>query len=340
MFCVSVEEDQNLRQMRDMSFIEELLKTKGILQLLSSKLNEGAADIDLIEYSIATKMLEQKLAILTALNVSVEGDNDDRVSFNIYGTSKSIVIDKAKLREAISIQDTPVVEKQATADDIKINMPTVSLDLGEDEFLEEAAKAIGEPKKTARKTLEKETFIKVFKYTGDFAKMKNKQLKAKAQEKRSEHFDKDHKKYIAELKASIQEEEKAYETASTLMFDKLSISQNCFEKTQQELMNDPYVSMELFNLGISMEQPGGSAPSALSAEKTIELVKASNDFAFDLFKTQYLDQIGSDPMMMPVLISAIAHDWVFKNHGWKEEEFKAALFEHKIYENPEVSMHM
>lgn len=31
MFCVAVEEDQNLRQMRDMSFIEELLKTKSIL---------------------------------------------------------------------------------------------------------------------------------------------------------------------------------------------------------------------------------------------------------------------------------------------------------------------
>lgn len=87
--------------MRDMSFIEELLKTKGILQLLNSKLAEGAADVDLIEYSIATKMLEQKLAILTALNVSVEGDNDDKVSFNIFGTNKSIVIDKAKLRDAI-----------------------------------------------------------------------------------------------------------------------------------------------------------------------------------------------------------------------------------------------
>jgi len=54
-------------------------------------------------------------------------------------------------------------------------------------------------------------------------------------------------------------------------------------------MNDPYVSMELFNLGISMEQPSGECPSDLSAEKTVELVKASNDFAFDLFKTQYLD---------------------------------------------------
>jgi hypothetical protein len=45
-------------------------------------------------------------------------------------------------------------------------------------------------------------------------------------------------------------------------------------------------------------------------------------------------------MMMPVLISAIAHDWVFKHHGFTEDQFKAALFNHKIYEDPEVAMHM
>lgn len=43
---------------------------------------------------------------------------------------------------------------------------------------------------------------------------------------------------------------------------------------------------------------------------------------------------------MPVLISAIAHDWVYKNHGYTEEEFKSALFTHKIYEDPSVAMHM
>merc|ERR1719464_538975 len=102
------------------------------------------------------------------------------------------------------------------------------------------------------------------------------------------------------------------------------------------MMNDPYVSMELFNMGISMEQPQGSAPKELTAEKTVELVKASNDFAFDEFKKEYISQISADPMMMPVLISAIAHDWVKVNHGFPEEQFKAALFEHKIYENPEV----
>jgi hypothetical protein len=86
-----------------MSFIEELLKTKSILTLLNNKLQDGSADVDLIEYSIATKMLEQKLAVLTSLNVSVDGDGDDKVSFNIFGTNKSIVIDKEKLKQAITI---------------------------------------------------------------------------------------------------------------------------------------------------------------------------------------------------------------------------------------------
>lgn len=103
---------------------------------------------------------------------------------------------------------------------------------------------------------------------------------------------------------------------------------------------DPYVSMELFNMGISMEQPSSAAPAELTADKTVALVKESNNFAFELFKKEYLDQMRYDPMIMPVLISAIAHDWVYKNHNFTEEQFKAALFAHKIYENPEVAMHM
>ena len=124
------------------------------------------------------------------------------------------------------------------------------------------------------------------------------------------------------------------------MFDKICITQECFERTQQELMNDPYVSMELFNMGISMEQPDTETPKELTQEKTVELVMASNDYAFDRFKKDYLDQMMADPMLAPVLISAIAHDWVLVNHNWPEDYFKSALFTHKIYENPEVSAHM
>ena len=91
--------------MRDISFIEELLKTKSILTLLNGKLKEGAADIDIVEYSIATKMLEHKLSILTSLNMQVEGETEGTFSFNLFGTNKSIKIDKAKFMEAVTIQE-------------------------------------------------------------------------------------------------------------------------------------------------------------------------------------------------------------------------------------------
>jgi len=81
-------------------------------------------------------------------------------------------------------------------------------------------------------------------------------------------------------------------------------------------------------------------PTDLTSDRTVELVKASNDYAFDLFKREYSSQVTADPMLMPVLISAIAHDWVKVNHSIDEDNFKAALFAHKIYENPEVSEHM
>jgi len=209
----------------------------------------------------------------------------------------------------------------------------------DDDFVKQAVELIGEAKK-ANKILEKDTFIKIFKYTGDFAKFKNTDVKKKAQETRCEHFEKDAKKYLEALKANIGEEEKAYESSSRIMFDALSITPELFEKSQQTYMNDPYVSMELFNMGISMEQPQGDPPKDLTSELTVKLVKESNDFAFEYFKKEYISQITADPMMMPVLISAIAHDWVLVNHKYPEEAFKAALFSHKIYENPEVSEHM
>lgn len=77
------------------------------------------------------------------------------------------------------------------------NIPTEGIT--EEEFLEKAVEAVGPVKKTNKKTLEKDSFIKVFKYTGDFAKLKNKELKRQAQEKRCEHFGKDPKNYLKAL---------------------------------------------------------------------------------------------------------------------------------------------
>ena len=84
-------------------------------------------------------------------------------------------------------------------------------------------------------------------------------------------------------------------------------------------MQDPAVQMELFNLGINMEKPTIAPPEELVEAKVIELTTESNNFAFDLFKKEYLSSMANDPMIMPVLFSAIAHDYVYKNHGWTEE---------------------
>lgn len=100
----------------------------------------------------------------------------------------------------------------------------------DDDFVKQAVELIGEAKK-ANKILEKDTFIKIFKYTGDFAKFKNTDVKKKAQEGRCEHFEKDAKKYLDALKANIGEEEKAYESSSRIMFDALSITPELFEKS-------------------------------------------------------------------------------------------------------------
>lgn len=159
----------------------------------------------------------------------------------------------------------------------------------EDEFLDKAVERIGPIEKTKTKTLSKDCFIRIFKFAGEFAKIKSKDIKKISQAKRLAEFGKNAKKYLDTLKVSIQEEEKAYEQSSTLLFDRLNISPECFERSQQELMYDPYASMELFNMGIGMEQPTSKAPEALTKEKTIELVKQSNDYAFDLFKKEYMD---------------------------------------------------
>jgi hypothetical protein len=342
LFCSAIEHDVGLKQVRDMSFIEELLKTKSLMRLMKDKVDKGEGDIDIVEYSIATKTLETKLKVLQALNIHVEsGDDQNKITLNVAGSGKAIQIDLVKLRESITVLDKQVVEKQASPDDIKPLVEHIDLDcISEEDFLNKAVENIGTIQKTPQKTLTKDCFIKIFKYTGDFAKLKSREAKAKAQENRCKEFGGDPKKYLLALKSTVAEEEKAYEKSSMEMFERLCITPEFFERSQQELMMDPYVSMELFNMGISMEQPNSKAPEELTAAKTVELVKASNTYAFDLFKKEYLDQMRYDPMIMPVLISAIAHDWVFKNHNFTEEQFKAALFAHKIYEDPEVAMHM
>jgi hypothetical protein len=46
-------------------------------------------------------------------------------------------------------------------------------DITEEEFLVKATELVGEIKKNENKTLSKDSFIKIFKYAGDFAKLRS-----------------------------------------------------------------------------------------------------------------------------------------------------------------------
>ena len=91
---------------------------------------------------------------------------------------------------------------------------------------------VGEVKKNDNKTITKDCFIKIFKYTGDFAKLRSKGVKSKAQEERTKYFNVDHKQYLDALQKTVQEEEKVYEESSNIIFEKLCITPENFERSQ------------------------------------------------------------------------------------------------------------
>ena len=174
LFCALMENNANIKQVRDMSFMEELLKVKSLIGLMASKLEKGDANIDIIEYSMATSILENKLSVLKALNTTVEGDSDEKITLNIQGTNKAIVIDLVKLKDAITFLDNSVEEKDASAEDFMTKITEIDMTgLTEEQFVDKACELIGEVKKNDNKTLHKDTFIRIFKYTGDFAKMRS-----------------------------------------------------------------------------------------------------------------------------------------------------------------------
>ena len=86
----------------------------------------------------------------------------------------------------------------------------------------------------------------------------------------------------------------------------------------------------------------GDPPKDLDKAKVRNLFLKSKDFAFNLFKKTdiFKNMLKEDSKVVPVLITALAHDWIAKEHSWTEEEFNAALFKHKINEEREILVYL
>ena len=52
-FCAMMEGHPQIKQVRDMSFMETLLKVRSIMGLMQSKVTQGDARVDVIEWSMA-----------------------------------------------------------------------------------------------------------------------------------------------------------------------------------------------------------------------------------------------------------------------------------------------
>lgn len=143
-FCTALEGHQSLKQISEMSFAEELLKTKAIMRLLQIKLEKGDADVDIVEYSLATKMLESKMQVLYALNVQVDANTPEFLYLNVKGSNKSIKVDINKLKEAITVCDDVVEEKEGSLEPKRSSAQTIdTTNITEDEFLTQALEIIG-----------------------------------------------------------------------------------------------------------------------------------------------------------------------------------------------------
>lgn len=58
LFCAAVDDHPDLKKLKDTTFIEELIKAKSVVSLLKLNIDTGAPDVDVIEYAIATRMIE------------------------------------------------------------------------------------------------------------------------------------------------------------------------------------------------------------------------------------------------------------------------------------------
>lgn len=87
-------------------------------------------------------------------------------------------------------------------------------------------------------------------------------------------------------------------------------------------------------------EPSEPIPEELTKERTIELIKEANDASMTKFKELHYIIVQIDPMLIPVVISCLSHDYITKNHTYTESAFKAAMYKHKVFEDQDLMMYM
>lgn len=166
-----ISDQKDINTISQMSYAEEMVKTRKIIDLMLTRLDGLDTNIDVIQYSMTVNLLEKKMAILKNLSKIVEADKGEKeMTLMVNGTSKTVKIDMDKLKDSITFLDAAVEERQASAEDNLTKCEDIdSTGLTEEQFMAKAIEAIGPLEKNDNKTFKKDTVIKMFKYCGDFS---------------------------------------------------------------------------------------------------------------------------------------------------------------------------
>lgn len=349
-FVFAVEKHEELRETRDCMFTEEILKTKAILQVLHEKIIQETPDVDIVDYALASRALEEKIQIMKALN-SIE-DEPKVLKLPLKGTNQMIHLDVEKMREAISFseQTTDEMKEFGTQLEMRLNLNDKALtpDDGEKEsdYLKRALEALKIDKKD-NGALTKNSALTLFKIVSEYVNIKSKDVKTKAQDKRLDHFkNQSYDKYFDAITETLREDVSLYDQSLNDVLDASGVSQQVFAISQNELMLDPLAQMEMMKSTVESSKSKGEDgkkefPEDLTEQKTVQLLKEAQNNAFDILKNKLMEIISKkDPMMTPVIIGCLSHDYVTEKYGYLESEFKAAMTHFKAFEKPEVIQQM
>lgn len=150
---------------------------------------------------------------------------------------------------------------------------------------------------------------------------------------------KDDSSYLQEVRKTLAKEEESITRCTHLVLNKLKVNKDIFRKTEREYMMDPILQMELMENKDDSEGPE-QFPEELTKEKTIALIKEANDASLIKFKDFHYVIIQIDPMLIPVVISCLSHDYITLNHQYTEAAFKSAMYSHRVFEDADLMTYM
>jgi hypothetical protein len=275
----------------------EILKTKSLLESIKKRLAEGETeDLNLAELSVAVKTLTDKVDIITYLK---EPDSDkDELRFNLKGTDKKVKVDIKKLQEAITFVSTDGEETK----DVKQPVPKVEISEEDEKYITEKLNDFF-LETAAGGLIEKQCMMKLMKIIGDFSKFRSKDIGKQGQQNRIKSYGSNHEEYVDTILDIMSKEEQSFNLATTAVLSRIDVTQDKYMKSEQNLIMDPMCQMELLQKGIENEDTSVEVPAELTKEKTIELLKESNDKSFENYKDYKQAVQKKDPYLTPVVIS-------------------------------------